>query len=323
MNVLSLFDGMSCGQISLEEAGIKFNTYYASEIKEDAIKVTQHNYPNTIQLGDVAKISKNDILNIDLLIGGSPCQNLSIAMTKEHRKGLDGDKSGLFYEYYRILKEVKPTYFLLENVGGMDDKDKSIITELLGVEPIQINSKLVSAQLRNRLYWTNIPNVRQPEDQKIKLNDILLDGWSDREKSRCLLESDSRPLTTPLKMFHRYYSTGFTTLIFKSEQHYKNCVEHYDTYFKGLKAKDIDVISKTINLEVYNGLRYLYQEELELLQTVPKGYTSILNRNQAAGLLGDGWTVKAIAHILKHIVPSVEVSHIYNQVGQQLPILSA
>jgi hypothetical protein len=302
INVLSLFDGMSCGQIALEKAGIKLKSYHASEIKNDGINVTQHNYPNTVQLGSVLDLNIDKILDlgqIDLLIGGSPCQNLSGAMTKEHRKGLEGDKSKLFFEYLRVLREAKPTYFLLENVGSMDKKDKDIITELLGVDPIRINSKLVSGQLRNRLYWTNIPNVTQPQDKGIKLNDILDNGWSDREKARCLLESDSRPLTTPLKMFHRYYSTGFTTLIFKSKQHYEDCVNHYKSNFKGMSAKEID--QSGISSDVYNGVRYLYQSELEQLQTVPKGYTSNLTRNEAAGLLGDGWTVDAISHILSFI----------------------
>lgn len=297
MNVLSLFDGISCGQVALERANVQVEQYFASEIKEDGIKVTMENYPKTIQLGDITKINGSDLPTIDLLIGGSPCQNLSIAMAKQHRKGLEGDKSSLFYEYYRLLEEVKPKYFFLENVGGMSNKDKAIITELLGVQPIRINSERVSAQLRNRLYWTNIPNLNQPEDKGIKLNDILVDGWSNREKARCLLESDSRPLTNPLKMFHRYYSTGFNTLIFKSKEHYEQCLDHYLTHFKGMSAKDIN--ASGITSDVYNGVRYLYQSELEALQTVPKGYTSVLTRNQAAGVLGDGWTVDVIAHIFK------------------------
>lgn len=303
MNVLSLFDGMSCGQLALNKAGIKYDNYYASEIKEDAVKVTQYNYPKTIQLGDVKNLKGENLPKIDLLIGGSPCQNLSIAMAKEHRQGLDGDKSRLFYEYYRLLREVKPKYFLLENVGSMRKSDRNVITELLGVEPIKINSKLVSAQLRNRLHWTNIPGIEQPEDKNIKLNDILTEGWSDREKARCLLESESRPLTTPIKMFHRYYSTGFTTLIFKSEQHYNICVEHYERHFKGMSAKEIDkkLENENMDISVYDGVRYFNQSELEELQTVPIGYTSILDRNSAAGLLGDGWTVDVIAHILKNI----------------------
>lgn len=290
---------MSCGQIALSKTDLEVSDYYASEVKEDGIRVTQDNYPNTIQLGSVLDIRADSLPKIDLLIGGSPCQNLSMAMAKEHRKGLEGDKSSLFYEYYRLLKEINPKYFLLENVGGMDKKDKAIITELLGVEPIQINSKTLSAQLRNRLYWTNIPNVKLPQSSGELLSDIIEDGWTDREKARCLLESDSRPLKTPIKMFHRYHSSGFTTLIFKSEQHYKDCVQHYNANFKGLSAKEIDGTGITSN--VYDGLRYLNQSELEKLQTVPEGYTKLLKRNQAAGLLGDGWTVDVIAHILNHI----------------------
>ena len=303
MNVLSPFDGMSGGQISLDELGIKVDRYYASEIKEDAIQVTQHNYPSTIQLGDVCNIKGEDLLKIDLLLGGSPCQNLSGAMKEEHRNGLEGEKSKLFYEYVRLLKETNPKYFLLENVGSMRKSDRDVITSILGVEPININSSKLSGQLRNRLYWTNIPNVTQPQDKNINLNDILQDGWSSMKKARCLLESDSRPLTTPIKMFHRYYSTGFTTLIFKSKLHYESCMEHYNTYFKDLSAKEIDIKLKQeeIDLSIYDGVRYLNQTELEKLQTVPEGYTSILNRNQAAGLLGDGWNIATIKHILSFI----------------------
>lgn len=294
---------MSCGQIALDKLNVKVDKYYASEIKEDAIRVTQQNYPNTIQVGDIKELSGDQLPEIDLLMGGSPCQNLSIAMAIEHRNGLKGDKSSLFYEYYRLLHEVKPKYFLLENVGSMRKDDRDVITELLGVKPIKVNSKLVSAQLRNRLYWTNIPNIVQPKDKNIKLNDVLTEGWSDREKARCLLESESRPPTTPIKMFHRYYSTGFTTLIFKSEKHYQSCVEHYNKYFKGMSAKEIDsqIKNYNTNLSVYGGVRYLSQIELEKLQTAPSGYTNILDRNSAAGLLGDGWTVDVVAHILSHM----------------------
>ena len=293
---MSLFDGMSCGQIALEKLGIKVNTYYASEIKTNAIKVTQDNFPSTVQLGNVVGIHGKDLSNIQLLIGGSPCQNLSIAMITKHRQGLNGDKSSLFYEYYRLLKEVSPQYFLLENVGSMNEKDKSIITELLDVEPIKINSKLVSGQLRNRLYWTNIPGIEQPRDRKIALNSILVSGWSDRDKARCLLESDSRPNTTPVKMFHRYYSTGFTTLIFKDKKHYDDCKEYYDENFKGLSAKEI-----VNNSNVFDGARYMNQTELERCQTVPEGYTECLTRNEAADVLGDGWTVDVVAHILSYM----------------------
>lgn len=173
MNVLSLFDGISCGQQALKELEIKVDNYYASEIKDIAIKVTTENHPNTIQLGDVTKIKiigdqficekgVSVFTGIDLLIGGSPCQDLSSA--NKVRDGLKGSKSMLFWEYVRLLKEVKPKYFLLENVARMKKEDKDIISKELGVEPIRINSSLLSPQLRDRLYWTNIPNVTQPED---------------------------------------------------------------------------------------------------------------------------------------------------------------
>lgn len=148
MNVLSLFDGISCGQIALQRAGIKVDKYYASEIKPAAIKCTQENFPNTIQIGDVTKLDLNKLDKIDLLIGGSPRQDLSIAvvMVKDKREGLDGQKSSLFYEYVRILKQLKPKYFLLENVANMSKQDKQLISSILGVEPIEINSNLVSYQ---------------------------------------------------------------------------------------------------------------------------------------------------------------------------------
>ena len=140
-NVLGLFDGISCGQMALQKAGIKYGNYYASEIKKHAIETTQYNYPNTIQLGDVHDIKAEDLPKIDLLIGGSPCQDLTYINCKG-MAGLKGEKSKLFYEYVRLLEELKPTYFLLENVGNMRISDREIITEILGVEPIKINSKL-------------------------------------------------------------------------------------------------------------------------------------------------------------------------------------
>ena len=185
-NVLGLFDGISCGQMALQKAGIKYGNYYASEIKKHAIETTQYNYPNTIQLGDVHDIKAEDLPKIDLLIGGSPCQDLTYINCKG-RAGLEGEKSKLFYEYVRLLEELNPTYFLLENVGNMKLSDRAIITEMLGVEPISINSQLVSAQKRNRLYWTNIPNVEIPKDKGITLDSIVdrdaprEENWSDKK----------------------------------------------------------------------------------------------------------------------------------------------
>ena len=177
MKILSLFDGISCARVALERAGIPVEVYYASEIDKYAIQISQKNYPEIIQLGDIKTLtndSKYLFGGLDILIGGSPCQDLSIA--KKNRKGLDGERSGLFWEYVRILKEVKPKYFILENVNSMPKEAKAIITEALGVEPIMINAALVSAQQRKRLFWTNIPGVTQPEDKGILLKDILEKG---------------------------------------------------------------------------------------------------------------------------------------------------
>jgi len=179
MKVLSLFDGISCARVALERAGIPVEAYYASEIDKYAIQISQKNWPDIKHYGDVRGMDREwqqVILpqKIDLLIGGSPCQDLSIA--KKDRKGLDGERSGLFWEYVRILKEVKPKYFILENVNSMPKEAKELITKTLGVEPIMINASLVSAQNRKRLFWTNIPNVTQPEDRGILLKDILENG---------------------------------------------------------------------------------------------------------------------------------------------------
>ena len=236
MNALSLFDGISCGHIALDRAGIKVDKYFASEIKDIAIKVTQSNYPDTIQLGDITKVNADELPQIDLLIGGSPCQDFSLA--NRNVTGLDGEKSSLFYHYYRLLKELKPKYFLLENVRMKKD-DQAKLSELLGVEPIAINSNLVSAQNRPRLYWTNIPNIVTPADKQIDVNDILDSGYCPLEKARCLLVSDSRPLKTPIKMFHRFHAKAFTTLIFRDREHYEECKDYYDEHFRGMAAKDI------------------------------------------------------------------------------------
>jgi len=169
INVLSLFDGMSCGQIALERAGFKVNNYYASEIDKYAIQVTMKNYPNTIQVGDITKLKGSDFPHIHILMGGSPCQGFSLA---GKQLNFNDPRSALFFEYVRLLKEVKPDYFLLENVR-MKKEYQDVISKELGVEPILINSALVSAQNRKRLYWTNIPNVTQLEDKHIYLKDII------------------------------------------------------------------------------------------------------------------------------------------------------
>lgn len=275
MNILSLCDGMSCCHIALDRAGIPVDKYFAAEIKDIGIKVTKANYPDTIHIGDVNKITYKDgtlytengnyKVKIDMVAFGSPCQSFSQAMKADMRIGLaDKVRSGLFLECYRILKEVNPKWFLLENVGSMRKEDQQFLTECMVVEPIRINSSLVCSALRDRLYWTNIPNVTKPEDKGIKLQNILTSGYTDRDKARALLVSDSRPLVSKDKMLHRYKK--FTTIVWEE------------------KGND-------------DSIRYLNQTELERCQTVPEGYTSCLTRNEAANVLGDGWTIDVIAHI--------------------------
>jgi site-specific DNA-cytosine methylase len=280
MKVLSLCDGMSVAHIALDRIGMHVDKYYAAEIKDVAIKVTKENYPDTIHIGDVNKVSyKGGILytengnynvgHIDLMVFGSPCQSFSIAMKTDMRVGLkDKVRSGLFLECYRILKEVQPTWFLLENVASMKDEDRDCLTEFMGVEPIRINSKLVSAALRDRYYWTNIQGITQPKDKGITLQSILTSGYTDRQKARALLVSDSRPLVDKQKMLHRYKKFG--TIVWEE------------------KGND-------------DSIRYLNQTELERCQTVPEGYTKCLTRNEAADVLGDAFTVEVIAHIFSFI----------------------
>lgn len=280
MKVLSLCDGMSIAHIALERVGFVVDEYYAAEIKPIALKVTKDNYPNTIHIGDVNKVRyENGVLytekgdfnvgHIDMMIFGSPCQSFSIAMKTEMRVGLkDKVRSGLFLECHRIFKEVNPTWFILENVASMKNDDRDFLSKCMGVEPIRINSKLVCAALRDRYYWTNIPNITQPEDKGITLQSILTSGYTDRQKARALLVSDSRPLTDKKKMLHRYKK--FTTIVWEEE------------------GND-------------DSIRYLNQTELERCQTVPEGYTKCLTRNEAADVLGDAFTVDVITHILSFI----------------------
>ena len=185
MKILSLFDGISCARVALERAGIPVELYSAFEIDKYAIQISKKNYPDIIHNGSVvgADFSKTET-RYDLLIGGSPCQDLSIA--KANRKGLSGERSGLFWEYVRIWKEVKPKYFILENVASMHKEARDEITKVMGVEPIMIDAALVSAQRRKRLFWTNIPNVMLPEDKGILLKDILDDAVTPKDKSYCI-----------------------------------------------------------------------------------------------------------------------------------------
>jgi DNA (cytosine-5)-methyltransferase 3A len=282
VNILSLFDGMSCGQIALNKLGFKYDKYFASEIDKHAIKVTQHNFPNTIQLGDVTELNTDKLPEIYLLFGGSPCQSFSNA---GNGSGFDG-KSGLFYEYVRILNEVKPKYFLLENVK-MKKEWQDIISNILGVNPIKINSNLVSAQNRERLYWTNIPNITQPEDKKIFIEDILDSTFDDK-----------------------YWLKEKNTNLLLNKVSIENSpnIACIDVYNKKVK---LDRKSPTLTLPHHNSLRLLYNgkirkltpNECEKLQTVPINYTNCdISDIHRYTMLGNGWTVDVIKHIFSFII---------------------
>jgi DNA (cytosine-5)-methyltransferase 3A len=302
MNVLSLFDGMSCGQIALERAGIKIDNYFASEIDKDAIFIAKKNFPNIKHIGSVVDVNGFDLPKIDLLIGGSPCQNLSLAVINniKHNKGLEGKKSSLFYEYLRLLTETKPKYFFLENVGGMRAKDKDLITEALGVQPLQIDSNLLSAQDRDRYYWTNIAaepdglfgnltcKIPQPKNKGIVLKDICLNAD----------EVDSK----------FWYDKDFT---YNGDDKKVQATLHLKGHDILKRVNNLNGKSATLtccrggNLQkkvFQNGkCRKLTPLEYERLQTVPDNYTLGVSDSQRYNMLGNGWTVDVIAYIFSFI----------------------
>lgn len=312
MNVLSLFDGMSCGRIALERANIPVTNYYASEIDKSAIAVSKANWPDIIQLGDVTKVkildetwmpqafisSENGDFNndgFDLLIGGSPCQGFSSA---GKQLNFDDPRSMLFFEFVRILKECKPTYFLLENVK-MPQKEQDIISGYLGVKPVLINSSLVSAQNRERLYWTNIP-FEIPADKGVVLEDIT-NGFKSGTLTTDLVEIENEIKN------HTRRHIGITF-------HPNGNIRPYQKGKQGIG--ELTVICHTSNKsntfvkshapKIYQGnpfkIRKVTQVEAERLQTVPDGYTNCVSYRQAISALGNGWTVDVIAHIFEPIL---------------------
>ena len=291
MNVLSLFDGMSCGQIALDKLGIKVDNYFASEIDKYAIQVTQHNYPNTKQIGNVLNVKSKDLPKIDLLYGGSPCQGFSLAGKQLNFKD---PRSALFFEFVRLLKETKPKYFLLENVR-MKKEYQDIISTYLGCDPIAINSGLLSAQSRKRIYWTNIPVSGVPNDKGLVFNDII-DNEHDKHlvipsKYKPTLKIDIKVKTTKPYRLGGYMKQGQGQRVY-SMNGKSVCLSALGG---GWGAKT--------GLYYKNGVvRKPTVKELERLQTVPVGYTRNVSYNQAAKMLGNGWTVDVIAHIFKNIV---------------------
>lgn len=288
MNVLSLFDGMSCGRVALERAGIKVNNYYSSEIDKYAIQIANKNYPqdDVNRLGDVTTIKASDLPNIDLLIGGSPCQGFSFA---GKQLNFEDERSKLFFEFVRLLKESKPKYFLLENVK-MKKEYQEVITKYLGVEPILINSSLLSAQNRERLYWTNIPNIEHIEDKGIFLKDIL-----EKDKNIDFIDNFKncvRKNLLGIDVNNYLKPNGFSQIPSNS----------------GFQDHKIGII-KTPCLRAGNsftliqtrkkGIRLATPLEWERLQTLPDNYTDGVSNSQRYKMLGNGWTVDVIVHIFK------------------------
>jgi len=297
MKILSLFDGISCGRVALERAGIPVDKYYASEIDKYAIQTSEKNYPDIIRLGDVktCELPKD----IDILFAGFPCQSFSIA---GNRKGFDDERGNLFFDLMRIFQEVKPKYFLFENVASMKKADKQKLDEIIGVEGIMVNSALVSAQQRRRIYWTNI-SFTQPEDEGIVLKDIIEDntdikhflskrmaktiiGWEEKQKAK---------------------GNSFKANIFKKNSEDKSSTLKA-TYHKiqgdGSYIIDEPNKSRGAKTELYldkSQVRKLTPIECERLQTLPDNYTAGCSNTQRYRQCGNGWTVDVIAHILSFI----------------------
>jgi site-specific DNA-cytosine methylase len=281
MNVVSLFNGMNTGRQALENVGIKVNKYYSSEIKPYAIELTQHHFPDTIQVGDVTKWKEWDIdwQTIDLILSGSPCQDLSAA---GKRAGIHGSRSSLFFVFIEILEHIKTlnpnVLFLQENVGSANKFDVGIMSRALGVYPVRINSSLVTAQLRDRYYWSNIrtkqdgmfgdviTDIPQPKDKGIMFKDVITSGKVEIDKHTCLNTGSGSESKNQKYLLHRNSTTGMITLIKENE------------------------MVRTVN-----------KVEMCRLQGFPDNYCDILTTAKAGSLLGDGWTLPIIEHIFRFI----------------------
>lgn len=333
MKVLSLFDGISCGRVALKRAGIKVEKYFASEIDKYAIEVSKKNHKDIVQLGDVTKVTKESLgCKIDLLIGGSPCQGFSFA---GKQLNFNDPRSKLFFEFVRLLKELKPKYFLLENVP-MKKEFETVISEHLGVEPVLIDSSLVSAQRRKRLYWTNIPIKSLPRDRGVMLKDIILENSKQSKKCSYDLEKYKIPIGRTLTILKKEESRRkIIGYVGGSKASQSNTV--YQIHGKsvtisanggGMGAKTglylfgvitPDRLKKRQNGQRFNDgekfytltaqdrhgglvdgyIRKLTPIECERLQTLPDGYTEGVSDSQRYKMLGNGWTVDVISHIFK------------------------
>lgn len=299
MKILSLFDWISCGRVALERAWIKVDKYFASEIDKYAIQVSQKNYPDIIHIGSVVDVKWEDYKDIDLLIGWSPCQSFSVAWKQEWFDG----KSWLFYEYLRILKEVKPKYFLLENVK-MKKEYQDKISKELWCEPIEINSSLVSAQSRKRLYWTNIPWITQPKDKWIMLKDILEDTVD--EKYFMTIEQFKNLWFESLQRLYFEKAPTLSTMQWGHRQPKILCnlynqsiiIEKYWTLGTGQWFTNKQWYQV---IEWLHRIRKVTPLECERLQTLPDNYTEWVSNTQRYKAIGNWWTVDVIAHIFSFI----------------------
>jgi len=299
---VSLFDGMSCGQIALERAGIKYNEYYASEIDKHAIKVAVNNYPNTKQIGSVTEVKAVDLPKIELLMGGSPCQGFSFS---GKQLNFDDPRSKLFFEFVRLKEECEPKWFLLENVV-MKKEYEQVITKALGVEPIRINSALVSAQNRERLYWTNIPNVTQPNDKGINLVDILEDDEMiapSAIRGRKLNKATilGRRLNDKGKRddYNKYVPITQCLEVRATNRNKSNCLT---TVAKDNVLTTMEIGRHPDAFKNKLPFRYYTPKEYCRLQTVPENYfEGLVSENQLRKMIGNGWTPDVIAHILSFI----------------------
>ena len=280
INVLSLFDGISCGQIALERCGIKVNNYYASEIDKYAIKVTQKNHTNTKQVGDILNLKGSDLPNIDLLIGGSPCQGFSFAGAGLN---FEDPRSKLFFEFVRLLKETKPKYFSLENVN-MKQEYQDIISNLLGVKPKKLNSSLTSSQNRLRLYWANFEIV-EPENQRLVIGDLVNVVVKNRYDK-------------PITLRNIYPKKGQNGNIYSLEGKSKTLSAGVGITGNGIGSSN----APKIDWGNKQGWRRLTARECELLQNIPNGYCDNISDTQAYKACGNGWEVGMITHIFNQMV---------------------
>ena len=280
INVLSLFDGISCGQIALEQQGFEIDNYFASEIDKYAMQITMANYPNTKQLGDVRNVTAENLPNIDLLIGGSPCQGFSFAGAGLN---FDDERSKLFFEFVRLKNELKPKYFLLENVK-MKQEFQDIISKQLGVKSILINSSLVSPQNRERLYWTNIPVTGQPIDKSIVIGDIV--GKSVEVKTNKIIVTKNI-----------YPKKGQNGNVYSLSGKCKTLSAGVGITGNGVGSSN----APKIEWDNEQGWRRLSANECEQLQNVPDGYTKYVSDTQRYKALGNGWTVDVFSFIFSFL----------------------